>query len=174
MKPEERERLDTTMLELADECDFYARAVGSNPKNTLLKAAKALRASSGGSEPVAWGRMIDGKAATVSLAWTPANDEPLYASPLPGRDAQTIEVCAKVADEVAHGAATPSESISCAGVVQTLLAAALEDANDDLSRNVFQRAQDQVWRYHTSSDRCDQTNRSSLLARRLWQPKVGH
>lgn len=30
--------------------------------------------------PVAWGRVVDGKAVTVSLEWTPANDEPLYAA----------------------------------------------------------------------------------------------
>ena len=32
------------------------------------------------SKPVAWGRVIDGKAITVSLERTPANDEPLYAA----------------------------------------------------------------------------------------------
>ena len=31
-------------------------------------------------KPVAWGRVIDGKAVTVSLVRTPANDEPLYAA----------------------------------------------------------------------------------------------
>jgi len=31
--------------------------------------------------PVAWGRVIDGKAVTVSLEKTAANDEPLYAGP---------------------------------------------------------------------------------------------
>lgn len=32
-------------------------------------------------KPVAWGRVIDGKAVTISLRRTIANDEPLYTAP---------------------------------------------------------------------------------------------
>ena len=50
--------------------------------------------------PVAWGRVIDGKAVTVSRDWTAANDEPLYAAPpSPSFDRTTvIEECATAAE----------------------------------------------------------------------------
>lgn len=49
-------------------------------------------------EPAAWGRVIDGKAVTVSLECTPANDEPLYTSPQDvGREA-TVEALKPFSD----------------------------------------------------------------------------
>lgn len=47
--------------------------------DSLRQAASVKGSDAQGAEPVAWGRVIDGKAVTVSLEWTPANDEPLYA-----------------------------------------------------------------------------------------------
>lgn len=57
----------------------------NNPKsNRVLESIRSALSTSptvAAAEPVAWGRVIDGKAVTVSLEWTPANDEPLYANP---------------------------------------------------------------------------------------------
>lgn len=54
-------------------------------------------------KPVAWGRVIDGKAVTVSLARTGANDEPLYAVPPSskpaGREHLTVETMEADFDE---------------------------------------------------------------------------
>jgi hypothetical protein len=47
----------------------------------IMVALQAAPSGTGAAEPAAWGRVIDGKAVTVSRERTPANDEPLYATP---------------------------------------------------------------------------------------------
>lgn len=59
-------------------------------ENAQLRAA--LSPATGATEPVAaaWGRVIDGKAVTVSRERTPANDEPLYTAPLVRGDREKL------------------------------------------------------------------------------------
>lgn len=59
---------------------FYTGEPGDY--DAIKAAARALLASPAPSgEPAAWGRMINGKAVTISLQRTDANDEPLYSAP---------------------------------------------------------------------------------------------
>lgn len=74
------------------------QAVKHVVQDILSRFTVALSPDSRKAEPVAWGRVIDGKAVTVSLTWTPANDEPLYAALAPatedgGREIAARELC---------------------------------------------------------------------------------
>lgn len=73
---------NSELLKFAD--DYLANNAAESGSDELIRQlSSALRtlASQEKQEPVAWGRVIGGKAMTISRERTPANDTPLYTAP---------------------------------------------------------------------------------------------
>lgn len=73
------------------------------PLNSASSQMGSERSSPSEAIPVAWGRVINGKAVTVSREWTPANDEPLYATPPAPDRAAVVEECIAAAQPILAG-----------------------------------------------------------------------
>lgn len=104
---------NSELLKFAD--DYLANNAAESGSDELIRQlSSALRtlASQEKQEPVAWGRVIGGRAITISRERTPANDTPLYAAPQKPPPAagwdQAIEAAMAIAKDMRDKYSSPT------------------------------------------------------------------